>query len=64
MKEEERRPHVHIYCPDGEAKFWLEPVIELAKNQELSAEQLTELRRIVEEKCNDILNAWRKHFSG
>ncbi|WP_297528614.1 hypothetical protein [Thiohalobacter sp.] len=24
--------HVHIYCGDGEAKYWLEPRIKLAKN--------------------------------
>jgi len=23
--------HVHVYSPDGEAKYWLEPDIELAK---------------------------------
>ena len=23
--------HVHVHCADGEAKFWLEPEIELAK---------------------------------
>jgi len=22
--------HVHISCPDGEAKFWIEPIISLA----------------------------------
>jgi hypothetical protein len=24
--------HVHVVCADGEAKHWLEPDIELAKN--------------------------------
>ena len=28
--------HVHIYCGDGEAKYWLEPEIELARNYGLS----------------------------
>lgn len=23
--------HVHVSCPDGEAKFWLEPQLELAR---------------------------------
>jgi len=26
FSREETRPHVHVYCSDGEAKFWLEPV--------------------------------------
>ena len=29
---EEPRIGVHVYCPDGEAKFWLEPQIEIAQN--------------------------------
>jgi hypothetical protein len=33
---EEIRMHVHVYCGDGEAKFWLEPEIELARNYRLS----------------------------
>lgn len=31
FSREETRMHVHIYCEKGEAKFWLEPEIELAK---------------------------------
>jgi hypothetical protein len=26
FSREESRIHVHITCPEGEAKFWLEPV--------------------------------------
>lgn len=28
--------HVHVMCESGEAKFWLEPEIELANNFNLS----------------------------
>jgi hypothetical protein len=31
FSREELRMHVHVQCPDGEAKFWLEPVISLAQ---------------------------------
>ncbi len=31
FSREEDRMHVHILSGDGEAKFWLEPEIELAK---------------------------------
>jgi len=34
------RMHVHAYCGDGEAKFWLVPEIELAQNYRLSRLQL------------------------
>lgn len=64
FSREERRPHVHVYCSDGEAKFWLEPTVELAKNHGLSQIQLAELKTVVEEKRNDILDTWRKHFAG
>ncbi|MGD9164083.1 MAG: DUF4160 domain-containing protein [Chromatiales bacterium] len=32
FSREEERPHVHVISADGEAKFWLEPDIEIAKN--------------------------------
>ena len=32
FSKEESRKHVHVYCGDGEAKFWLEPTTELAEN--------------------------------
>ena len=36
--------HVHVISPEGEAKFWLEPKIELAVNQGLDATELNELK--------------------
>jgi hypothetical protein len=64
FSREERRPHVHASCPDGEAKFWLEPAVDLARNHKLSQTQVMELKKTVEEKKNDILDAWRRHFAG
>ena len=32
FSREETRMHVHVQHPTGEAKFWLEPEIELARN--------------------------------
>lgn len=54
--------HVHIYCGDGEAKFWLEPQIELARNHSLSRRQLREIEQIVEENQDELRTAWREHF--
>jgi len=54
--------HVHIYCADGEAKFWLEPEIELAKNYKLSRKQLKEIENIIEEHFDEIKSAWKKCF--
>lgn len=49
--------HVHIYCGDGEAKFWLEPQIELARNHSLSRRQLREIEQIVEENQDELRTA-------
>ena len=56
--------HVHVLSPDGEAKFWLEPEIELAVSKGLKAVELSELHRIVEERQDEIRNHWRRHFPG
>ena len=64
FSREEQRPHVHISCPDGEAKFWLEPTVEMARNHGLSQVHVTELKKTVEDRRNDILDAWHKHFAG
>ena len=56
--------HVHISCPDGEAKFWLEPKISLTYAYSLSVTQLKEIEKIVKERENDIIEAWQKHFEG
>lgn len=54
--------HVHVYCGDGEAKFWLEPRIELVKNFRLSQNQLKEIEQIIEAHYNELKRAWKKHF--
>ncbi|WP_260441240.1 DUF4160 domain-containing protein [Microcystis aeruginosa] len=46
-----------------EAKFWLEPQIELARNHNLSRKQLQAIKTIIEERQNELRNAWTKHFS-
>lgn len=36
FSREESRMHVHVQGQNGEAKFWLEPVIEVAQHTGLS----------------------------
>ncbi|MGB5595013.1 MAG: DUF4160 domain-containing protein [Crocosphaera sp.] len=55
--------HVHVYCGDGEAKFWLEPDIELSRNHNLSRKQLKTIEKMIEERQDEIRNAWKKYFS-
>ena len=56
--------HVHVYCGNGEAKFWLEPDIELANNHRLSHGQVKEIERIIEVHYDELKSAWHKHFPG
>lgn len=55
---------MHIYCGDGEAKFWLEPQVELAVNSRLSRRQIKEIEEIIEDRYDELKQAWNKHFSG
>ena len=54
--------HVHIYAPNGEAKFWLEPVIALADSYRFSGKQIREIQDIIEERQDEIKRSWRKFF--
>ena len=62
FSKEESRKHVHVYCGDGEAKFWLEPSIELADNYGLNRNQLREVQSILEKRKDEIIDAWKKHL--
>lgn len=64
FSREEERMHVHIVSGDGEAKFWLEPEIELAKNYKYNRRQLKEIQLLVEAHHNELIESWKKHFSG
>ena len=59
---EESRMHVHVRSPDGEAKFWLEPNVELARNYRLSDVQLRQVQTIVEAHRDELVTAWNKYF--
>lgn len=56
--------HVHVYHADGEAKFWLEPSLELAQNIGLSAKELREAEGLARSHEQERRDAWRKHFPG
>jgi hypothetical protein len=64
FSREESRRHIHVSHPDGEAKFWLEPTIELARNIGLSSAKLKEAERLIKSRQNEITDAWINHFGG
>lgn len=62
FSREEARMHVHVVSGDGEAKFWLEPEIELTKNHRYSRKQLKQIESLIEVHYNELISAWRQHF--
>ena len=57
---EEPRMHIHVQTPDGEAKFWMEPTIELAESIKLKPKELNKLKKIIEEHQEKIINDWNQ----
>ncbi len=47
---------------DGEAKFWIEPIVTLANHTGLSSTTLNELQKIIEQRKHEITKAWKKYF--
>ena len=54
--------HVHVFCANGQAKFWLEPEIELAENYGLRSGELTTAQGLIEEHSDEIRRRWQEHF--
>ena len=64
FSREEPRMHVHVQSAEGEAKFWLEPSIELAHNYGLSERRLRSAQALIEAHADVIRGSWAKHFGG
>ncbi len=62
FSREEERLHVHVQSPDGEAKFWVEPEIELARSYRLSDQDLKRVLQLVVDHEQEIRDAWHRHF--
>ena len=62
FSREESRMHVHVYSADGEAKFWVQPDIELADNKGIPDRAITSIVKIIERRKDEIAEAWRAHF--
>jgi hypothetical protein len=62
FSHEEERVHVHVQGERGEAKFWLEPEIEMARNFGLSHASLRTGLQLIREHEDEIRTAWKEHF--
>ena len=62
FSREETRAHVHVQHATGEAKFWLDPDLGVAKNYGLSPQRLATALRLAREHHDEIRTAWDAHF--
>ncbi len=62
FSREEKRMHVHVLSSEGEAKFWLEPIIEIAKSYNFKEKQLNEIQTIIEGHFHELVRAWNQYF--
>jgi hypothetical protein len=58
----EERMHVHVINADGEAKIWIEPGIEVARNHGLGSKALAVAPTLTREREDEIRQAWQEHF--
>jgi hypothetical protein len=54
--------HIHVETPDGECKFWLDP-IRLAGNKGISPEVIRKIERMVFEYRTFLEEQFHEHFS-
>lgn len=64
FSREENRMHIHVYSPDGEAKVWIEPEIELALSKGFKDSELKEIKDVINQKQDEIRDHWKQHFGG
>lgn len=63
FSREEARMHVHVISGDGEAKFWLEPDLQLAASYRYNRRQLKEIESLIEARHDELVHAWERHFN-
>lgn len=62
FSREEERMHIHVLGEEGEAKIWVEPEIEFARNHGLSEKTIRVALDQVRERQDEIREAWHEHF--
>ncbi len=55
-------PHVHVRKAGAEAKFWLVPQVQLARNDGFDARTLRQLAAMVADHRQQLKRSWHEHF--
>ena len=61
---EEERMHIHVVKEDKEAKFWLEPAVEVAYKGDFSQNEINKIQHIVELYADFFKEQYRLHIGG
>lgn len=59
--EGQEPPHIHVKAGGDEAKFWLDPV-GLVVNYGYNARELNQIKQMIEENRQLLLEAWHEHL--
>ena len=54
--------HIHVYGNNSEAKFWLEPKVELVYGYNLNSKEIKILEQLIKERLYEIKEKWQKYF--
>jgi CRISPR/Cas system-associated endonuclease Cas1 len=55
-------PHIHVRKGRMQAKFWLDPEVNLARAKGFQDHELRDIRRIIETYRDQILSEWEEFF--
>ena len=59
---EEERMHIHVVKAENEAKFWLEPTVELAENFGFSSKEIKKITKMVETYGDEFKQQFAAHI--
>lgn len=62
FSNEEERKHIHVIKAECEAKFRLEPSVELAENYGFTTKELKKITQIVEQYGNEFKHQFAEHI--
>ena len=60
---EEERLHINVLTDNDEAKFWLEPQIELANNYGFSEKEINVITKIIQNNADTFREQYKQHIS-
>ena len=62
FSNEENRMHIHVFKAEKEAKYWLEPEVELERNYGFTTKELKKISLIVKQNEDEFKQKYREHI--